>query len=52
MKVLGVRWVIKAGRTYDAEELLASVEGTIGPGNADEELAWMPRGRGESGRDR
>ncbi len=47
-----VRWVIKAGRTYDAEELLASVEGTIGPRSTDEELVWMPRGRGESGRDR
>jgi imidazolonepropionase-like amidohydrolase len=46
-----VRWVIKAGRMYDPGELRASVEGTIGPRNADEELAWMPRGRGEGGRD-
>jgi imidazolonepropionase-like amidohydrolase len=47
-----VQWVVKAGRVYDPDELLASVKGTIGPRNAEEELAWMPRGRGESGRER
>ena len=40
-----VRWVMKAGRIYDPNRLLASVEGSIGPRNADEELDWMPRGR-------
>ncbi|MFB3112353.1 MAG: amidohydrolase family protein, partial [Gemmatimonadales bacterium] len=43
-----VRWVMKAGRIYDPDRLLASVEGTIGPRNADEELDWMPRGRAAS----
>lgn len=45
-----VQWVIKAGRVYDPTELLEAVEGTIGPRSASEELEWMPRGRGEDGR--
>ena len=38
--------VIKAGKVYDARELLRSVEGTIGPRGPDEEVAWRPRKRG------
>ncbi len=47
-----VRLVMKGGRVYDPAELLASVEGTIGPGNAAEEVEWMPRGRPEGTRSR
>ncbi len=38
--------VMKGGTIYDPTEILQSVVGTIGPRNADEELAWMPQGRG------
>jgi imidazolonepropionase-like amidohydrolase len=38
--------VMKGGTVYDPAEILQSVVGTIGPRNADEELDWMPRGRG------
>ena len=37
--------VIKAGKVYDARELLRSVEGTIGPRGPDERDEWMPRKR-------
>ncbi len=48
MNLVEVRWVMKVGRIYDPNRLLASVEGTIGPRNADEELDWMPMGRAAS----
>ena len=38
--------VMKGGMVYDPSEILRSVVGTIGPRNADEELHWMPQGRG------
>lgn len=39
-----VRWVMRGGRRYDAAELLASVEGTLGPQGPSDEYAWRPRG--------
>jgi imidazolonepropionase-like amidohydrolase len=36
--------VFRGGRMYDPRELLASVEGTIGPRNASEHDAWAPSG--------
>jgi imidazolonepropionase-like amidohydrolase len=38
-----VRWVMRGGRHYDAAELLASVEGTLGPQGPGDEYAWRPR---------
>lgn len=46
------RLVIKAGREYDPETLMKSVEGKIGPKSAADTAAWAPtprRGRGGSG---
>ena len=43
------RLVIKAGRVYDPETLMTSVEGKIGPMSAADTAAWAPtvrRGRG------
>jgi hypothetical protein len=45
------RLVIKAGRVYDPEALMTSVEGKIGPMSAADTAAWAPtpparRGRG------
>ena len=37
--------VIKAGKVYDARELLRSAEGAIGPRGADQRDEWMPRKR-------
>jgi imidazolonepropionase-like amidohydrolase len=37
-----VRLVMKAGRVYDPEALLRSVEGTIGPAGPAEVERWMP----------
>jgi imidazolonepropionase-like amidohydrolase len=36
------RVVIKAGRVYDPETLMKSVEGKIGPGSAADSAAWAP----------
>ncbi len=38
-----VRLVVKAGVVYDAQELLQSVIGTIGPHSPDEVSAWIGR---------
>lgn len=38
-----VRLVMKAGRTYDPAELLASVKGTLGPASPDEDARWKRR---------
>jgi len=40
-----VELVIKAGRIYDPEELLASVRGTIGPTGPDDISDWAQPGR-------
>jgi imidazolonepropionase-like amidohydrolase len=37
-----VRWVMKAGRLYDAPALLRSVEGKIGPAGPGEVPRWTP----------
>ena len=37
-----IEYVIARGRAHSTEELFASVEGTIGPYNEDEEAAWRP----------
>ncbi len=37
-----VVWVVKNGVVYDAEELLRSVKGAIGPAGPDEEQDWKP----------
>ncbi len=37
--------VLKGGVVHDPAQLLRSAEGKIGPQQADEEEAWMPRGR-------
>jgi cytosine/adenosine deaminase-related metal-dependent hydrolase len=36
------RVVIKAGRVYDPEALMKSVEGKIGPASAADSAAWAP----------
>jgi imidazolonepropionase-like amidohydrolase len=36
------RLVIKAGRVYDPEQLMRSVEGKIGPASAADSAAWAP----------
>jgi len=38
-----VVYVVSRGVLYEAAELLASVEGTIGPANEADEAAWKPR---------
>jgi hypothetical protein len=46
------RLVIKAGRVYDPQALMKSVEGKIGPASAADTAAWAPtppRGRGAGG---
>ena len=44
--------VMKGGRVYDPAALLASVEGTIGPRTAAEEVEWMPQGPPDGSRSR
>ncbi len=39
-----VELVVARGRLYEAADLLAAAEGTIGPRGPDEEAAWRPEG--------
>jgi imidazolonepropionase-like amidohydrolase len=39
------RLVVKAGRVYDPEALMKSVEGKIGPASAADTAAWAPTPR-------
>src|SRR5687768_9796887 len=40
-----VRLVLKGGQVYDAAELLASVQGKMGPASATDEKKWRPQPR-------
>jgi imidazolonepropionase-like amidohydrolase len=46
-----VRLVMKAGRVYDASELLASVRGKMGPSGPEDEPKWRPTARTQSSRE-
>lgn len=39
-----VAWVVARGRLHGAADLLASVEGTIGPASEADEAGWRPEG--------
>jgi imidazolonepropionase-like amidohydrolase len=46
-----VRLVMKAGRVYDASELLASIRGKMGPSGPEDEPKWRPTAKTQSSRE-